>query len=89
MYNLSNTITISQSEYRVCIVDGKNALFHTWEIKRQIIEPSLMQGGHNGGTVQATLAIVEFEDGTIEEVYPYRIKFLDNKLKEYCFNNGE
>lgn len=48
-----------------------------------------MQGWHNGGTVQATLAIVEFEDGTIEEVYPYRIKFLDNKLKEYCFNNGE
>lgn len=36
--------------------------------------------------IKETVAIVELEDGTIQEVKPTDIKFCDNKIKEYCFN---
>ena len=32
-----------------------------------------------------TIAIVEYENGDVRECYPYEVKFLDNKLKEYDF----
>ena len=32
--------------------------------------------------------IVEYEDGTIDEVMPQQIKFDDNKIKEYVFTSG-
>lgn len=35
--------------------------------------------------VKTTLAIVEYEDGTIDEVRPQQIKFADNKINEYAF----
>ena len=37
-----------------------------------------MIGRGPGGTVAYTLGIVEFEDGTIKQVFPGRIKFTDN-----------
>lgn len=73
-------------EYRPCIVSNKyKALFHCWQDKSQIIPPSVMQGGHGGGAIRNMLAIVECEDGSVHEAYPYEIRFLDNKLSEYCF----
>lgn len=32
-----------------------------------------------------TLGLVEYEDGKVAEVEPTRIKFVDNKIKEYAF----
>lgn len=67
---------------RPCKVKGKKALFHRWSDKRKIISPSVAIGGHNGGTSQYTVGIVEYvEDGTIHECYPDEIRFLDSKQK--------
>ena len=37
----------------------------------------MMAGEHNGGVISATLALVEFEDGRVEECYPHWIVFKD------------
>ena len=62
---------------RPCEVSGEKAYFHRWVDKSEILAPSMMIGGHNGGVISATLALVEFEDGRIEECYPHRIVFKD------------
>lgn len=73
-------------ELRPCKVNGKKALFHTWSNKSQIVDPSPLMGGHNGGVLKYTVGIIEFENGTVEECLPNVIQFLDNKLNNYCFN---
>lgn len=88
MAGLNGTITYRSSEYRPCLVDGKKALFHRWEDISQIVSPSLMVGGHNGGENKSVAGIVEFEDGTIKEILPGQIQFTDNIFKEYCFEEG-
>ena len=35
---------------------------------------------------RVTLAIVEFEDGTVAEVEPSEVRFADNKINEYAFD---
>jgi len=62
---------------RPCLVKGKQALFHTWEQFANIIAPSLARGGQGGGQVAWVNGIVEYEDGTIEQVAPTDIKFVD------------
>jgi hypothetical protein len=89
MSGLVGAIMIRTTEYRPCYVGGKKALFHKWEDVSEIVEPSIMKGGHGGGVVKGTLAIVELEDGTIKRVTPHIIQFADNKIKEYAFNEGE
>ncbi len=88
MAALDGTIKMTTAEYRPCYVYGKKALFHRWIDKSEIIAPSIMKGGHAGGVIRGTCGIVEFENGVICEVYPYKIKFADNKIKEYAFNEG-
>lgn len=78
-------ITVSNSEYRPCIVKGKKALFHRWTERAYIVPPSPMVGGHNGGVIKDTAGIVEYEDGTVAEVYATNIKFVDNLFKEIAF----
>lgn len=73
------------SEYRPCYVEGKKALFHRWEEFSKIVAPSPMIGGHAGGQITETFAIVEYEDGTIQEVQPNRIKFVTGIINEYDF----
>ena len=36
---------------RPCKVNGKKALFHTWSNKSQIVPPSALMGGDNGGVL--------------------------------------
>lgn len=38
--------------------------------------------------IKTTLAIVEYEDGTIDEVRPQQIRFADGKINEYAFEKG-
>lgn len=87
MADLDGTITISKNEYRSCIVDGKKALFHMWENFSKPVGPELHIGGRPAGTFSYLLAIVEFEDGTVDRVLPQDVKFTDNKFKEYAFGD--
>lgn len=75
MASLSD-ITIKR-ECRACYVANKKAMFHTWSHEKEVIGPSPMVGGHNGGEIARTLGIVEFEDGSVKLVHPERIKFAD------------
>lgn len=79
-------ITISNSEYRPCYVDGKKALFHKWNEIAEVQAPGFAIGSSPGGQLKATFGLIEFEDGTVREVYPNKIKFADNKIKEYSFD---
>ena len=65
------------------------ALFHCWNRRSELCDASPMIGGHPGGQVSATFAIVEYEDGTIHEVEPTNIRFVDNAMSEYAFPEME
>ena len=85
MPTLDGTITFATSEYRPCLVKGQHALFHRWEDNSEIYAPSVMIGGHGGGVVKYTCAIVEYEDGHVERVKPEDVTFVDHLIKEYAF----
>ena len=61
------------------------ALFHCWDYRSELYDASPMIGGHPGGQVSGTFAIVEYRDGTIHEVEPTQIRFADNAMSEYLF----
>ena len=65
------------TKLRPCKVDGEKALFHRWEDYATVIEPSPMVGGHPGGQLRETFAIVEMESGQVMEVKPTKVKFED------------
>lgn len=68
-----------KNRLRLCVVEGKKALFHKWVEVRQLIDASPMIGGHPGGEIAMTLAIIEYMDGSVGEVMPTSIKFLDTQ----------
>lgn len=78
MAELTSKIIVSNSEQRPCIAHGKKAYFHRWADKAEIVPPSVLKGGHGGGIVRGVLAIVEYEDGTVGEVLPEYIRFIDH-----------
>ena len=82
---LDGIITFETAEYRPCLVNGVKALFHMWSNYCYPVEDSLLRGGHRAGEIKGTVAIVEYEDGTVAEVDPKSIKFVDNKIKDYAF----
>lgn len=61
----------------------KRALFHCWSFNSKVIEPSPMIGGHKGGIIAYTTALVELEDGTVLNVFPENLVFDDHILEEY------
>lgn len=70
------------SQLRPCIVKDKAALFHCWSDKSDIVAPSLMAGGHNGGVMRYTVGIIEYIDGgAVHECYPSEIRFTDTAEK--------
>lgn len=76
---------VMQISPRGTIREPKKALFHGLFTESQVIAPSALKGGHPGGTVQSPVAVVEFEDGTIERVPIESVRLLDSagKFKEY------
>ena len=68
---------------RPCVVNGKKALFHCWGHKAYVVDASPMRGGHPGGQIAATVAIVEYEDGTVHEAYPHEVRFVPGIFKDY------
>lgn len=81
----SADIVIRTSEYRPCVVGKRKGWFHCWEHKASVVGESFLRGGHSAGQISMTLGIVEFEDGTIEECAPYRIRFTDAARPELLF----
>lgn len=78
-----------EMEKRPCTVNGKNALFHRWSERAEIVEPAFARGGHSGGAMKWTVAIIEYEDGQVSEALPSSIKFLDPPHDEYFEREDE
>lgn len=64
------------------------ALFHCWSHRSEVVGESYLRGGHPAGQVSSTFAIVEFEDGTVHEVEPWNIQFIDNRVSDYSFEEN-
>lgn len=62
-----------------------NGLFHYWSHRSEVVGESYLRGGHAAGQFSSTFAIVELEDGTVHEVEPWNIRFVDNAMNEYAF----
>ena len=77
------------TELRPCLVgpDKDKCLFHGIWQSSAVIGPSLMKGGHNGGTISNPIAVVENEKGELFHVDPIDIQFVDNKMAEYSFGD--
>ncbi len=60
-------------ELRPCLVKDKKALFHKWGHTKNLLGQEF------------DVAIVEYEDGQIEEVTPNNLKFCDNRINKYMF----
>ena len=99
---MAEFIVTQTAEKRPCVVSvvtryknrkiethTRNALFHRWADKAEIVPPSVLKGGHGGGVVRGVLAIVEYEDGTIGEALPENIRFLDRPHSKYDFTERE
>lgn len=72
---------------RPCTVNGQKALFHGWYYSAEVIAPSMMVGGHNGGQLACTFGIIELETGDVKLCNVTEIKFVGSKdlMSEYCF----
>lgn len=45
-------------------------------------------GGCPEGQMSMIFGLVEYNDGTMGEVNPSQIRFVDNKIKDYAFEEG-
>lgn len=82
---MNNEITMKY-ELRPCIVEGRKALFHSWQRSVDYIPP--LKDKHLGGTTEYIIGIIELENGTIQQVSPDEIRFIDNKVKAYFEENA-
>lgn len=75
---------------RPCIVkqngEEKKALFHMWENFAKPVTADLCIGDCSEGQMSMIFGLVEYEDGSMDEVRPARIRFVDNKIKGYDFD---
>lgn len=61
-----------------CEVIRRKAILHVITTWANVIEPSIMKGGHAGGQISRPVAVVEFEDGRIRMVELDNIQLLDS-----------
>lgn len=77
---------------RPCIVKQngkeKKALFHMWNNFAKPVAADVYAGGCPEGQISIVFGIVEYEDGSVDEVRPAQIRFTDNKIKDYYFEEG-
>lgn len=74
-----------QLPLRPCLVKGKKHLFHCWDHIAQPVDASPLRGGHPGGQMSMTMALVEDEQGQVHEVYPGEVTFVDSEISQYSF----
>lgn len=67
------------NERRPCYVNGKRAMFHRWADNARPVKPRGMENDENADVYQlhTVHALVEYEDGTMERVWPSSIQFAD------------
>lgn len=72
-------IIAQENEYRPCYVRGRRALFHRWANSARAQLPKGQEPDENSRYFQfrSTHALVEFEDGTMDMVWPRDIQFAD------------
>ena len=85
----NNTYIVQESEYRPCYVNGRRGLFHRWANSARPQLPRGQEPGENARYFQfrSTQAIVEFEDGTVDLVWPRDIQFADHgRFRDYAWD---
>lgn len=88
MFRTNKRIEIQESEYRPCWVRGRKALFHRWAYSAHPVLPRGMTADANARYFQFrnTRALVEYEDGTMDRVYPTDIQFADGgRFQDYAW----
>lgn len=72
---------------RPCYVDGKRAMFHRWVDNARPVKPRGQETDDAENYQLYTVhALVEYEDGTMERVWPSHIRFADGgQFQETCF----
>lgn len=83
-----------ETKLRPCYIIGhknvkKKALFHGWDFISNVVDASPLIGGHPGGVIAYTAAIVELEDGSITLIHPQSIRFVPGIFEEYTWNEKE
>lgn len=67
---------------RPCIVkqngEEKKALFHMWNNFAKPVAADVYAGGCPEGQISIVFGIVEYEDGSVDEVRPAQIRFVDS-----------
>lgn len=89
MAEINHEFVVRGTEYRPCLVKKRRALFHRWEDRAETVGQSMLKGGPPAGQLWTVFGIVEYEDGTVEEVYPHEIKFIDGKFREYVWRDED
>ena len=65
---------------RLCMVNGRKAIFHMWAEISHPVGESALRGGPPAGQVSYVVALVEYEDGTVEmiDLLEKKLIFVDN-----------
>ena len=86
-------VIISQEcEYRPCYVNDRKALFHRWVNTARPQLPKGQELSDNARFFQfrTTHGLVEYEDGTMDQVWPRDIKFADHgRFRDYAWDHEE
>lgn len=85
-------VNTQENEYRPCYVNGRKALFHRWINSTPAQLPKGQEPNENSRYFQfrCTHGLVEFEDGTMDQVWPYAIKFADHgRFQDYTWDPAE
>ena len=74
---------------RPCKVDGNKALFHCWGHRATVVGDSPLRGGHCAGQISTIFGAIEKEDGTVHEVMPTSIQFVDHLMDEFAWPSSD
>ena len=82
---------MNEITYRPCkVLDSEGGtifLFHGFVTRSDIVQPSLLRGGHSGGVVAEAFAIVELANGVCKFIPADRIGFTDGLAKRVLSND--
>lgn len=76
-----NNEFIFKHHTRPCWVDGRRAIFHRWTDSARPVKPRGMEEDEAADRYQlhSVHALVEYEDGTVERVWPNTVRFADSR----------
>lgn len=83
-----NTVVTTTDTRRPCYVNGRRAFFHAWANTARPAMPRGVDPEEKPDYFQLAHlhAVVEFEDGHVERVWPQDVKFADGgRFEEYAW----